>query len=154
MKEQDKNIQQKLAAFEQACRNAGLKVTHQRTEIYRELVMASDHPSAETLYKRLKDRLPSLSLDTVYRTLTTFNELGLIKRVQTVESQIRFEAQMMQHHHLICDNCKKIIDFEWQELDKLSIPQEVGQLGRVSSKNVILKGICNECLQKKEVASL
>ncbi|NOQ45310.1 MAG: transcriptional repressor [Desulfobulbaceae bacterium] len=153
MTEHKKIIQDKLAAFEQACRTAGLKVTHQRIEIYRELAMATDHPSAEGLYKRLHDRLPTLSLDTVYRTLSTFEELGLIKRVQTVESQTRFEAQMLQHHHLICDRCNKIIDFQWQGFDNISIPEEVSRLGKVSSKNVILKGICNECLQRQEVAA-
>ena len=149
-----KNIQERPAAFEQACRTAGLKVTHQRIEIYRELAMATDHPSAETLYKRLNDRLPTLSLDTVYRTLSTFEELGLIKKVQTVESQTRFEAQMVRHHHLICDRCNKIIDFQWQRFDTIPVPEEVGQLGRISSKNVILKGVCNECLQKEETVTV
>ena len=47
-----KNFQPQLQHFEQMCKDAGLKVTHQRLEIYRELLGALDHPSAETLYKR------------------------------------------------------------------------------------------------------
>ncbi|MEA3546759.1 MAG: Fur family transcriptional regulator, partial [Thermodesulfobacteriota bacterium] len=103
-----------MRSFEQACRAAGLKLTHQRLEIFRELAISTDHPSAETLYKRLKKRLPTISLDTIYRTLSTLEEKKLIKRVQTLENQARFEAQMTQHHHLICDKCKQIIDFQWK----------------------------------------
>ena len=68
-----------------ASRPAG--VTHQRQEIYRELAQAEDHPSAEALHHRLQERFPTISLDTVYRTLATFAGCGLINKVDTVESQ-------------------------------------------------------------------
>jgi Fur family transcriptional regulator, peroxide stress response regulator len=55
-----------MTAFEKACRAAELKVTHQRLEIYRELVQAKDHPSADILYKRILTPVmngkPALSL--------------------------------------------------------------------------------------------
>ena len=149
MKETE-NLQKKMRDFEQACRAAGLKLTHQRLEIFRELAMSTDHPSAETLYKRLKKRLPTISLDTIYRTLSTFEEKKLIKRVQTLESQARFEAQMTQHHHLICDKCKQIIDFQWKGFDDAGLPEEVAQIGQIRNKNVILLGICRKCLEKQE----
>ena len=149
MKETE-NLQKKMRAFEQACRAAGLKLTHQRLEIYRELAMSTDHPSAESLYKRLKKKLPTISLDTIYRTLSTLEEKNLIKRVQTVESQARFEAQMTQHHHLICDKCKQIIDFQWKGFDDAGLPEEVAQIGQIRNKNIILLGICRECLKKEK----
>lgn len=91
---------EKRALLEEACKNAGLRLTHQRLEIYRELVAACDHPSAETLHQRLRKRIPTLSLDTVYRTLATLAEQGLINRVETLESQAHFEATSRRHHHL------------------------------------------------------
>ena len=97
-----KSVSQKLTDFENACRKANLKVTHQRVEIFRKLTEAHDHPSAETLYKRLQKKLPTLSLDTIYRTLATFEKHGLISRVETMKSQARFEAEMGEHHHIIC----------------------------------------------------
>ncbi|NOQ45940.1 MAG: transcriptional repressor [Desulfobulbaceae bacterium] len=130
--------------------NGGLKLTHQRLEIYRELAMSTDHPSAETLYKRLKKKLPTISLDTIYRTLSTLEEKNLIKRVQTVESQARFEAQMIHHHHLICDKCKQVIDFQWKGFDDVGLPEEVAQIGQIRNRNVILLGICRECLAKQK----
>ena len=144
---------EQIAAFEETCRAHGLKITHQRLEIYRALLESTQHPSAETLYKGLVQRIPSLSLDTVYRTLATFEELGLVTRVQTVQSQTRYEAQVMHHHHLICDKCKSIFDFQWQGFDDIGVPEEVSRLGRISSRNVTLKGICNACLGKEETTS-
>ena len=88
--------------FEHACRVAGLRLTHQRLEIYRELALSGDHPSAETLHQRLRKKVPTISLDTVYRTLATFARHGLINKVETTESQAQFEATGIRHHHLIC----------------------------------------------------
>jgi len=90
-----------------------------------------------------------LALDTIYRTLTTLENHGLIRKVQTAESQARFEAEMMQHHHLICEKCKKIMDFQWQTFDESTLPDEFFAWGRIQYKNVVLHGICDKCLQKK-----
>ncbi|NVN92662.1 MAG: transcriptional repressor, partial [Desulfuromonadales bacterium] len=81
-----------INGFVQACRESGLKVTHQRIEIYRELLESHDHPSAELLHKRLSEKLPTISLDTVYRTLATLEQHGQVSRIQTAGSLARFEA--------------------------------------------------------------
>jgi Fur family transcriptional regulator, peroxide stress response regulator len=142
------DIQEKLKAFENACKEAGLKFTHQRREIFRELALALDHPSAETLHSRLKEKLPTLSIDTVYRTLTTLEKQGLIKKVQTVESQARFEVNRQHHHHLICNNCHEITDFDWKMFDESLPPNEISDWGRINHKKVILHGLCRKCSQK------
>ncbi|MFH0726172.1 MAG: Fur family transcriptional regulator [Pseudomonadota bacterium] len=139
--------QELLNRFAAACRNVGLKLTHQRLEIYSELATATDHPSAETLHRRLKKRIPTISLDTVYRTLFTFKQHELIQKVETVESQARFEVRHEQHHHLICKECHEIMDFRWPSIDSATLPQEIGIWGRIESKNVVVYGICNKCLR-------
>jgi len=141
-----KSLQEKLAEFENACRDAGLRLTHQRLEIYRELVLATDHPSAEALHTRLRTKISTISLDTVYRTLATFAEYGLINKVDTVESQARFEAtDESGHHHLICRKCKQIMDFEWQAIDQASLPETIRSWGRVENRNVVVYGVCRKC---------
>lgn len=139
-----------MEAFEEACRAAGLKLTHQRLEIYRELARATDHPSAETLHRRLHVTMPTLSLDTVYRTLTTFVQRHLIKKVETVDSQAHYEAQMIQHHHLICDTCKEIMDFQWSAFDASTIPEDVEQWGSIKNKSVTIYGTCRKCQAIKQ----
>ncbi|MFZ5799049.1 MAG: Fur family transcriptional regulator [Desulfobulbaceae bacterium] len=138
------NIHEKLAYFKDACRDADLKLTHQRLEIFRELAEATDHPTAETLYKRLKETLPTLSLDTVYRTLATFEEYNLVSRVQTTESHARFEAEG-GHHHAICRQCGNITDFEWHDFEKSLLPEQIAKWGEIKNKQVTLHGICAQC---------
>jgi len=142
-----KTIQDRLAAFGRYCRDAGLRLTYQRQEIFRELAEFPDHPSAETLYHRLRNRIPTLSLDTVYRTLATFAERGLINKVETVENQARFEAAIGRHHHLMCTNCKEIIDFDWPAVDESALPDDVKAWGRIDARSAVLYGICNKCVK-------
>ena len=137
--------EQMMEQFVTACREVGLKVTHQRTEIYRQLVNQPDHPTAEILYKRLLPTLPTISLDTVYRTLTTLEEHQLVARIQTAESQARFEAVYAPHHHLICSRCKRVVDFQWPVVDTLEPPVDVAQWGQIDSKTIVMYGVCNTC---------
>lgn len=140
-------IQKQLAAFETVCRKAGLRVTHQRREVFRELLHSTDHPTADTLHRRLRNKFPSLSLDTVYRTLATLAIQRLIHRVETIESLTRFEAVSSPHHHLICSGCGKIDDFQWPLIDQATLPEELTGWGKIEHKNVVIYGLCESCLK-------
>lgn len=146
-------LHEQLHAFEAACRKVGLKVTHQRLEVYRELLMAADHPTAEALHHRLRGRLPTISLDTVYRTLATLAKHGLINRVETAESLSRFEVARIPHHHLICRECGEIVDFTWPLIDEAAFPEEITAWGKIDHKSVVVYGVCTRCLLPKKKAS-
>jgi Fur family peroxide stress response transcriptional regulator len=137
-----------LSHFEKICRAAGLKLTHQRLEIFSELASSSDHPSPEALYRRLVPRMPTISLDTVYRTLATLVRYNLVQKVETVQSQVRFEAVQSPHHHLICRECQDICDFPWISFDRIKLPKKTGSWGIVERKSVVLTGICSKCRKK------
>lgn len=141
-------LEQTMQRFVTACKQAGLKVTHQRMEIYRQLLLVSDHPTVEVLHKRLLSSLPSISLDTVYRTLTTLEQHGLVSRIQTAESQARFEAVYAPHHHLICSRCKQVHDFHWPAIDTLEVPSDLSKWGQIDSKTIVVYGICNSCASR------
>lgn len=140
-------MKNQLDVFTVACREKNLRLTPQRLEIFQALVQATDHPTAETLHQRLIQGMPTLSLDTVYRTLGTFANLGLVNKVETSESQAHFEVSQVQHHHLICHKCKEIIDFQWQYIDNASLPEEVYSWGRIDRKNIVIHGTCQKCLK-------
>lgn len=140
-------IEPQLKMFEAECRKANLRLTPQRIEIYRELAIARDHPSAELLHLRLLKKMPTLSLDTVYRFLNTFSEHGLINKIETAQSQARFEVAATPHHHLICKKCHQILDFQWQFIDQAALPDEVRQWGCIERKNLVAYGVCGRCLQ-------
>jgi len=139
-------MKNELDAFAEACREKDLRLTPQRLEIFKELAQATDHPTAETLHQRLIQGMPTLSLDTVYRTLGTFANLGLVNKVETSESQAYFEVAQVQHHHLICRKCKEIIDFQWQYIDNAALPEEVNSWGKIERKNIVVYGTCHKCL--------
>ena len=66
--------------FVEHCRDAGIKATHQRQEIYVELAHTEEHPDAETVFRRVRLRIPTISFDTVYRNLRTLEEHGVIQK--------------------------------------------------------------------------
>ncbi|MEW6595102.1 MAG: transcriptional repressor [Thermodesulfobacteriota bacterium] len=144
------SLQQRLAAFETLCREKGLKLTHQRLEIYRELLTAVDHPSVDDLFQRVRKNIPTISLDTVYRTLAMLEEAGMIKRIQTAEGHARFEPDYGVHHHLVCRRCQKIEDFHWKEFDAMAMPPELKDWGEIKTRNIQIEGICSACLAQEK----
>jgi len=146
-------LEDRVKAFEGHCRKAGLKLTHQRLEIYRELASTYDHPGADNVYRRVQKRIPTISLDTVYRTLLTFEQFGLAARVHAFDDRARFDANVSPHQHLACIRCKGIEDFEWKTFEQMPHPAKAKKWGKVQTKYVVLKGICNECLKKERKES-
>ncbi|MEZ4483599.1 MAG: Fur family transcriptional regulator [Syntrophotaleaceae bacterium] len=134
--------------FTELCRNLGIKPTHQRTEIYRDLMSTENHPNAETIYKNVKKRIPAISLDTVYRTLRLFEQKGIISRVSAAGESMRFDGNTQRHHHFICVECGKVRDFYSEEFNNLAAPEEVTALGNIGTVHVEMRGICASCQEK------
>ncbi len=118
-------------------------------EIYRELLMANDHPTADILHQRLRDKLPTISWIRYIEPLPHWLGNGLINRIETPESLARFEATQVRHHHLICRKCGKIMDFIWPLIDELDLPDEISDWGKIDNKNVVVYGVCKKCLKNK-----
>lgn len=97
----------------------GIKPTHQRLVIYATLAESFDHLSAERVYEILHSEYPSLSLGTVYRTLDLLADAGLIRRVSTDKGSKRYDANLSDHHHLICQDTQQIFDYNDPELTQL-----------------------------------
>jgi Fur family peroxide stress response transcriptional regulator len=142
--------EKKIALFRKVSKERGIKVTHQRLEIFLEVVDAADHPSAEDVFRRVQVRIPTVSLDTVYRTLSTFDKQSLITRVNFFEDKTRFDPKTNQHHHLVCRKCRSVMDLYWQEIDAVSFPSETYEWGRVDGRRVQLIGLCSKCLSEEE----
>ena len=145
-----RQVAQRVARFERVCRDAGVRLTHQRLDIFREVAQTSDHPDAEMVYKRVRERMPTVSLDTVYRTLSTLQEYGLIARVEALDDRGRFDANLEQHHHFICTECKRVHDIKWPSLDRIKPPGEAKRLGKVHRICAELRGICRSCQTKSD----
>ncbi|MBB5022352.1 transcriptional repressor [Desulfurispira natronophila] len=138
-------VQQKVEYFSTVVRDAGVKVTHQRLEIFREIVTHSGHPDVETIHQGVRQRIPTVSLDTVYRTLWMLLDLGLIATLGSPRERTRFDANTRPHHHFICKRCGIARDFYSVECDQITIPPEVHTMGSVEKTQVEIQGVCHQC---------
>jgi Fur family transcriptional regulator, peroxide stress response regulator len=147
-----KEIDARMAAFLDACRRENVKVTHQRMEVFREVACTEEHPDADRVYKGVRTRVPTVSLDTVYRTLSLLEKLRVVSRVHVLSERSRFDANTVPHHHFVCARCGLIRDFSTPELNSLEIPAEVRSWGTVESVHLELRGECTECATTQEPA--
>jgi Fur family transcriptional regulator, peroxide stress response regulator len=146
--ESERPAKNKMADFEHLCREAGLKVTPQRLEIYKELVKSKEHPSADTLWKKVRKTFPNISLDTVNRTLLTLSKIGAAFIVEGSGDAKRFDGGMENHQHFKCTQCRRIIDFHHAPFDAIALPPELENSFLVVRKTVYLEGICRYCQKK------
>lgn len=136
---------QRLDRWKTVAREAGVKLTHQRLEIFRELAANEDHPDAESVFRAVRVRVPTVSLDTVYRTLWLLHGLGLVTTLEPRREGIRFDVNTARHHHYVCVRCGLVRDFYSAELDALRVPDAVTGLGGVLEARVEVRGICARC---------
>jgi len=78
-------VERRVEVLSRALREQGLRLTHQRLEIVREIAASDEHPRAETVFRHVRTRVPTVSLDTVYRTLGTLVDHGLVRQVSQRE---------------------------------------------------------------------
>ncbi|HOD83779.1 MAG: Transcriptional regulator PerR [Planctomycetes bacterium ADurb.Bin126] len=145
MRKDESELDRQMRAFAETCRAKGLKATHQRMEIYRQLAATQQHPDAETVYRNVRRRVPSISRDTVYRTLATLEDHGLVRKVEALAGPTRFDANTERHHHFICTVCGAIKDFSSPALNDLPIPPSVRSYGAIESAQVQVRGVCAAC---------
>lgn len=148
MKISKREIEQRMERFKEVCRNSGMKLTHQRMEIFREVAQTVDHPDAEKVYQGVRERMPTMSLDTVYRTLWMLKDLDLITTLGSSRGRTRFDANLSHHHHFVCVRCGLTRDFYSDAFDELRLPDSVKAFGHVETTQVEVKGVCPKCNAK------
>jgi Fur family peroxide stress response transcriptional regulator len=146
----ESEVERRVLSFSQALRRSGLRLTHQRLEVAREVARSEAHPDTETVYQSVRTRVPTISLDTVYRTLAALEALGLIARVDATAGPTRYDANLDRHHHFVCGRCGLIRDVYHPPFDALRAPEPADELGRVESVRVQLRGVCKTCEQSEK----
>jgi Fur family peroxide stress response transcriptional regulator len=149
MKSNKVDISLMMESFERVCRAKGLRITHQRIEIFKALLKHTNHPTIEDVFDRVRRHLKTISLDTVYRTISTFEEYGLIRRVHHVDSATRLDVNISDHHHLVCKKCNEIEDFYWPDFDRLKPPKSISHWDQIEFKHVVMSGLCSNCKKGK-----
>lgn len=101
-----------------------VRYSKKREAIFNALQETKIHPTAEWLFQKLKPEYPDLSLGTIYRNLSFFQEQGMVKSVGVVKGQERYDADTTTHSHFICEKCGSVTDLMDISLTK-SIAQQV-----------------------------
>jgi Fur family peroxide stress response transcriptional regulator len=100
-------------------KNTNLKVTPQRIAVLEALNNLAGHPTADKIKEYVIKNHPHVAVGTIYKTLETFVEKGLVKKVKTEKDVMRYDAVLDQHHHLYSENSDYIEDYFDNELNKM-----------------------------------
>ncbi len=121
----------------------GLKFTHQRMVILRALESTALHPSAEQIFGLIINENPSISLATVYKTLDSFVQAGLLTKFMDQNGVMRFDAILDAHSHLYCKDTHEIRDFKNDDFEKILkdfIQQNKFEGYEIDEVSVVFKG--------------
>ncbi|MEJ5330971.1 MAG: Fur family transcriptional regulator [Desulfobaccales bacterium] len=130
------------------------RLTPQRLAILAQVARSEGHPSIEEIYERLKGAFPTMSIATVYKTVTLLKELGEVLELSFPEEGVkRYDgATPYPHPHIICVRCRKILDPEIGNLTPLV--ETAGRLTgfRILSHRLDLYGLCPDCQAREQEA--
>ena len=122
--------------------------TGQRQLLLELIKQAEEHLDADKIYQQARQRLPNISLSTVYRNLRLFKKLGLVEEHQLSGTRRHYEAMpRAKHHHLVCLGCGRVFEFKCPSAERLKsrISREEGF--KVTDAEVRMVGYCPECQQ-------
>jgi Fe2+ or Zn2+ uptake regulation protein len=97
-------------ALTEVFRGQGLKVTPQRQCIFRALHGNEQHPTADAVFDLVRAEMPTISLRTVYQTLNDLAAMGEVTPIDLGTGSTRFDPNLSDHHHLVCDRCGAVHD--------------------------------------------
>ena len=130
-------------------REKGLKVTPQRKAIIEVLIEQRDlHPGARLVYEEAKKKKESVSLSTTYATLNELSRHGIIKTLQFDKMENRYEGNLEEHINLICERCKKILDYTVPiAIDPRRVVKKTGF--SITDTRLEYYGYCRECREEE-----
>ncbi len=123
----------------------GVRITPQRHAILTYLVESMGHPTADDIYRALEPNFPSMSVATVYNNLKMFIEAGMVRELTYGDNSSRFDANVSDHHHVICQSCGKIEDFSYPSLEDVGKQAEKSTGFEVKGLRMELYGLCKSC---------
>src|SRR5437763_9431741 len=139
--------------FAELSQRAGIPLTHQRQVIYDTLIAMPGHPSPEEVYAKVRKRIPSISLATVYKNLNRFLKAGLLQEMSIHHGSLRVEVNEQPHHHPVCASCRTIEDIDSEQIGPLHVRGRLPKGFSVQRFSVDVIGICARCRSSKKKVS-
>lgn len=134
----DKELNERLAA-------RGFRSTSQRERVYDVLLQERDHPTAEEVFLRAKQRLPDISMATVYNCLAALVKCSLVKQVKAHRGAARFCPNMREHCHFYCQACGSVFDIALEAGEpEIQMPRGF----KPAHFDIAIHGLCPDCARK------
>jgi Fur family transcriptional regulator, peroxide stress response regulator len=124
-------------------KSKGIRPSYQRIKVLEYLYQKGGHPTVDEIFRALSADIPSLSKVTIYNTLHTLVEAGLVQVVDIDETEKRFDITLTSHGHFQCKACGTIYNFQ-VNIDQIPI-DGLNQF-EITQKNIYFKGLCPNCL--------
>jgi Fe2+ or Zn2+ uptake regulation protein len=125
--------------------NSSIRPSYHRIKVLEYLYRKGGHPTVDEIYRALSPEIPSLSKVTIYNTLHTFVNAGLVRVIDIDDSEMRYDVTLSNHGHFMCESCGAIFNFSvvvdqipFQGLNKFEIKE----------KNIYFKGLCPDCVSQ------
>ncbi len=132
-------------------RASGLKVTPQRQLLFRLMHENTSHPTADSLFSVASHHMPGISLRTVYQTLTDLSSMGELRLIDVGSGAARFDPNLEDHHHLVCQSCGDVRDVYVSGSGQLDLNELDGF--SVDTTTILFHGLCTPCRVTHEVSS-
>ena len=140
-----KPIAQENPGYAETISHNGHRLTPQRREVYEVLLAQRDHPTATEVFLRTKQRMPSISLATIYNCLETLVECGLVKQVNVERDATRYCPNLTEHGHFMCERCGKIYDVPLLASKRVGRTWDLPVGFTVVHSDIMLRGACADC---------
>lgn len=141
--------------FKTKLNSGGYKITNQRKTIY-EILLDSmgEHLNPEEIYELVKKVDPEIGIATVYRTTKLFEEVGILNKIIFNDGCTRYEIAQFEedrhsHHHLLCTNCRKIIEVKMDLLNELEELIEKEYDFEIHNHSLKFYGLCKDCKEEE-----
>lgn len=128
-----------------ALEDGGHRFTTQRAAVYRVLGRSTSHPTADEIFTSVRDRIPDISLATVYKALEAFVSCGVAMKLTGGEGPARYDSRTDRHHHVRCLSCGRVADVEGTGLAEKLESLRTGTDYEVVEARLELLGHCPRC---------
>jgi len=136
-----------LILFQDLLNSKGVKPSFQRLLILEYIMRKKNHPSAEMIYTKISQDVPTLSRTTVYNTLNLFAQKGILTNLKIDDSEARYDLMEKPHAHFHCSVCEKIIDLD---LKTPLYSRDSINGHKAREAHIHFNGVCRDCLIKKK----
>lgn len=128
--------------------------SRQRQAILDFLCTRKDHPTADVIYKNVRETFPNISLGTVYRNLNLLADDGSIRRVKGLNGSEHFDADTSDHQHFLCRRCGSVTDIfpaDTEPVKKLTFAAMSVFKGKITGSDIYFHGFCEHCASELPV---